>query len=115
MSHAQFVVTPPVGEVHSLFTAATGCPFHVEVSWSQWKPLDPDSVFCFIPYIRPCHQKILMETGNSSRNPCAFLRQLLRPHGFGIEYYRNKWTLKELKADSKTVGKKEGTVVEWGG
>jgi len=115
MAHAQFVVTPPLEDVNSLFTAATGCPLHVEVTWLHWIPVSPDSVLCFVPYIRPCHQKILMETANNQRNPCAFLRQLLRPHGFVIEYYRNKWTLKELKEELKTVSKKDGAVIEWSG
>lgn len=115
MAHAQFVMVPPIGEVHSFFTAATGCLFHVEVSWQRWLPLDPDSVLSFMAYIRPCHQKLLMETANGDRNACAFLRQLLRPYGFGIEYYRNVWKVKELKGESKTVEKKEGTTVEWGG
>ena len=115
MAHAQFVATPPLEDVEYLFTAATGCALHVEVTWSQWKPIDPDNVFCFLSYIRPCHQKILMETANLLRNPCALLRQLLRPHGFGIEFYRNKWTLKELKEELKTVSKKEGTTIEWDG
>jgi hypothetical protein len=56
-----------------------------------------------------------METANGERNACAFLRQLLRPYGFGIEFYQNVWKVKELKDASKTVGKKEGTTVEWGG
>jgi len=56
-----------------------------------------------------------METANGDRNACAFLRQLLRPYGFGIEYYRNVWKVKELKGELKTVEKKEGKTVEWSG
>jgi hypothetical protein len=56
-----------------------------------------------------------METADGVRDPCAFLRQLLRPYGFLIEFYRGRWTLKENKEVAKTVSKKEGTTVTWAG
>ena len=115
MSHAQFVSVPPIEEVHTFFTAATGCMCTVDASWSKWLPLDPDDIFVFLPYVRQCHQKLLMETADGSRDPCAFMRQLLRPHGLLIEFYRNKWTLIENKEAVKTVMKKEGRIVSWSG
>lgn len=115
MSHAQFVVIPPLEEIHTFVTAATGGPCIVDATWRKWLPLDPDCVFAFLPYIRPCHQKLLMETADGVRDPCAFLRQLLRPYGFLIEFYRGRWTLKENKEVAKTVSKKEGTTVTWAG
>jgi len=115
MSHAQFIDLPPLEEINNFFTAATGCPCKVDVTWTKWLPLDPDDIFYFVSYIRPCHQKLLMETADGVRDPCAFLRQLLRPYGFRIEFYRNKWTLIDNKVESKTVGKKEGGIITWAG
>ena len=115
MTFSQFVEIPPLEDVNSFFTAATGCPFKLDVQWSKWLQLDPDDVLCFVPYIRKCHQKIIIETLNKLRDPCALLRQLLRPYGYCIDFYRKKYTLVEIKEDLKTVGKKEGATVTWSG
>ena len=115
MAHAQFVDIPPLEDIYTFFTAATGCPFMMEAEWTRWLPIDPDDVLCFVSYVRPCHQRIMLETANGDRDPCAFLRQLLRPYGYCIVLYRKRWLLKELKEESKTVVKKEGATVNWAG
>ena len=115
MAYVQFKAIPPLEDIKELFKAATGCAFQVEMSWARWTPLDPDDVFCFQPYIRPCHVTILLETANGIRNACALLRQLLRPHGYGIVRHQGKelWSLHELKENAKLVGKKAGAVIHW--
>jgi len=115
MYHAQFVTLPPLEDVHTLFTAATGCACQEEMSWKKWLPLDPDHIFNFMAYIRPCHQKLLMETANQQRDPTAFLRQLLRPFKFNIDFTKGTWTLKKIKELPNTVHKMEGTTVTWSG
>ena len=114
--HAQFSEIPPLDEVKTLFTTATGCNFILEVEWKSWLDIDPDDLFEFMPYIRPCHQKLLMDTANGEqKSPCAFLRQLLRPHGYTIHHGRINYSLQEIKEGSKTVDKKVGKTVTWMG
>lgn len=114
MHYAQFKVIPPLDEIKELFTAATGVTFHMEASWTTWQPLDADDMLIFRPYIRKCHQKILMETVNGiHKDPCSFLRQLVRPHGFLIVYAGKRYTLTEAKEEVKVVEKKAGTTVDW--
>ena len=110
---AQFVVVPPLGKVGGLFFVVTGKVMTVEVGWSRWMDVSACMFDVFRPYIRPSHQKILTETiAGVQRNPCALLRQLLRPHGLRIEATSNGWILKEANA-GKGVVKKEGTTVVW--
>jgi hypothetical protein len=115
MAFVQFKAIPSLDDIKELFKATTGCVFQVEMSWTRWITVDPDDVLCFQPYIRPCHMAILLETANGDRNACALLRQLLRPHGFGIVRQQGKeiWSLLELKENAKLVGKKAGTVIQW--
>jgi hypothetical protein len=115
MTYVQFKAIPPIEDSRELFKVATGCVFQVEMTWTRWIPVDPDDVISFHPYIRPCHIAILMETANGERNACSLLRQLLRPHGYGIMRQQGKtlWTLHELKENANTVGKKAGTVITW--
>lgn len=115
MSFAQFRELPPLCDIHELFMMATGNPFQPETTWSDWKTMDADDILCFQPYIRPSHQKILVETASGVRNPCALLRQLIRPYGFCIETHKTYWVLKEMKLGSTAVNKKVGTTVEWHG
>ena len=114
--HAQFTTVPPLEMVQSFFKTATGIPFKLDATWASWLSIEPDDIFEFMSYIRPCHRKLLMETADGNQpNPCSFLRQLLRPHGFGIRLSKKKYIVEELKEDSKTVGKKPGATVVWGG
>ena len=86
MKYTQFKQIPPLALIQALFTECTGMAFLAGVSWIEWKkPSDPFLYLDFEPYIRKCHQKILKDTVDEKQNPCAFLRQLLRPHGFTIE------------------------------
>ena len=110
---AQFTAIPPFDDVRELFTLCTAHAFQLGISWSSWRPVDPNDVLCMQSYFRPCHQKILLETAQGTRSPCALLRQLLRPHGYAIQLSGTLWTLTELKEDIKTVGKKGGTTVVW--
>lgn len=113
MSFAQFREVPPLHDISELFVLATGSKFQPEITWVEWKTVDVDEVLCFLPYIRPSHQKLILETTSGERNPCALLRQLIRPYGFCIETHKTFWVLKELKFDPKTVTKKVGITVEW--
>jgi len=115
MSFAQFRELPPLCDVCELFVMATGNLFQPEITWSEWKTVDTDDILCFQPYIRPSHQKIILETASGLRNPCALLRQLIRPYGFCIETHKTFWVLKEMKLDSAPVTKKVGATVEWNG
>jgi hypothetical protein len=110
MRFAHFVTIPPLEDVKGLFTATTSRPFGIGVSWTTWGTLDPDHILEFQPYIRPCHQRILMETVNDAQSPCAFLRQLLKPHGFNIINRKGEYTLDVLKGKTH-VNKKEGITV----
>jgi hypothetical protein len=113
MSFAQFRDLPPLHDIHEFFMMATGSKFQPEVTWSSWQHVDVDDILCFQPYIRPSHQKIILETAAGERNPCALLRQLIRPYGFCIETHRTFWVLKEMKMDVAPVTKKAGTTVDW--
>ena len=113
MSFAQFRELPLLHDIHEFFMMATGSPFQPEITWSVWKHVDVDDILCFQPYIRPSHQKIIMETASGERNPCALLRQLIRPYGFCIETHKTFWVLKEIKLDPKAVTKKVGLTVKW--
>lgn len=114
--HAQFTTVPPLETVEHFFKIVTGIPFKLDATWVSWLTAEPDDVFEFLSYIRPCHRKLLMETADGVQpNPCSFLRQLLRPHGFAIRLSKKRYIVEELKEDSKTVGKKPGTTVVWEG
>ena len=111
---AQFVDLPPLDMIKELFAAATGLIFCEGVSWRVWQVLDPSDLYMFRPYIRKCHQQLLMETANGIQsNACSFLRQLLRPYGFSIKLFKKIYHVCELKEEAKTVGKKDGATVVW--
>lgn len=96
---AQFILVPPIQRVAALFSIATTRPLDPEVTWTAWH-LIPDTVLeGFRQYIRPCHHKLLNET-LAGKSPLAFLRQLLRPHGYRIEATVGGWRL-----TSETAGK----------
>ena len=114
MQHAQFISLPPLVDIQELFVKATGLPFQTNVSWSLWLPVDIDEIIIFRPYIRPCHQKLIMDTINGiQKNVCSLLRQLLRPYSFSIIKKKNFYTLVEMKENAKVVGKKSGVTVVW--
>jgi hypothetical protein len=114
MQHAQFISLPPLADIRELFVMVTGLPFQTNVSWAQWLPVDIDDILIFKPYIRPCHQKLLMDTINGvQKNVCSFLRQLLRPYGFSIVKRKEFYTLVEIKENTKLVSKKSGATVVW--
>ena len=111
---AQFVEMPPLEMVTEFFTTVTGLPLQLDVSWTRWIAYDVDELYVFKPYIRKCHQKLLLETANGvQKNVCSFLRQLLRPYGYCIVLSKGIYSLCENKDESKTVGKKDGKVVVW--
>jgi hypothetical protein len=114
--HAQFVELPPLEDIIELYKTATGGKFHLEETWRTWNIVHPDDLYVFQSYIRPCHRKLLNDTANGIQTtPCSFLRQLLRPYNYSIVYDKNTYSLQEFKAGVKTVVKKDGVVVEWGG
>lgn len=92
---AQFCAIPPLAKVETLFVAATATQFHSGSAWSEWQPVSPDLLEQFRPYIRPSHQRLLNLTVSGEHpTPCAFLRQLLRPHGYKIESSGHGWLLR---------------------
>lgn len=92
---AQFCALPPLTKVETLFVAATATQLSAGASWSEWKTVFPEQLEQFRPYIRPSHQRLLNLTLNGENvTPCAFLRQLLRPHGYRIESATRGWILR---------------------
>ena len=111
---AQFVEVPPLDMIKELFTLATGLPFRNDASWIKWQKIDPSDIYVFRPYIRKCHQQLLMETANGiQKNACSFLRQLFRPYKLSIKIVKKIYHLCEMKEEVHTVGKKEGATVVW--
>jgi len=109
---SQFTSLPPFPYIEELFRKATGRILSVYTTWQSWLPVEPDEYFVFQPYIRPCHQQILMETINGFQpNPCSLLRQLLRPYGLMIQKKKNEY--KVCTHSDSTIGKKEGTTIIW--
>ena len=109
MRYTQFRTIPPLSDVQELFCKVTGVKFFAESTWFEWIRSDlmsPDDYLHFIEYIRPSHRKILLDTVNGNqKNPCSFLRQLLRPHGYTIVFEptccKGAYTLR-LVSDIKT-------------
>jgi hypothetical protein len=92
---AQFCAIPPLAKVEALFAAATATQLNSGATWPEWHPLTAEQLEQFRPYIRPSHQRLLNSTINGENaTPCAFLRQLLRPHGYKIESAARHWTLR---------------------
>jgi hypothetical protein len=95
---SQFVQVPPLENIQGLFTAVTGCTFEPLVTWSSWRHQGSDKYSWLEAYIRPCHQKILLETkAGIQKTPCALLRQLLRPYDYHISAKNGIWTLTQGK------------------
>jgi hypothetical protein len=93
---AQFVIVPPIGRIRKLFETATGSKFVNDVCWKSWQPVQATDYEWLYDFIRPSHQKLLVETIECVQDtPCSLLRQLLRPHDFRIERTSYGWTLKE--------------------
>lgn len=108
---AQFVVVPPLSRVASLFKAATGQVLGPDMSWPSWLDVSAAEIEAMRPYIRTCHQKILNET-LAGKCPCAFLRQILRPHGYRIETVKSGWALKS-GPPTKGICVKIGKEIDW--
>jgi hypothetical protein len=112
--YSQFTSQPPFSYIEELFLKATGRKLSVYTVWRIWLPVDSDEYFIFQPYIRPCHQQILIETINGFQpNPCSLLRQLLRPYGLMIQKRRDEY--KVCTHSVPTVGKKAGATIIWSG
>ena len=92
---AQFVVLPPLSRIESLFIKITNCKFVEEAVWKTWKSQPEEEYAWLYEYIRPSHQKLLIETIIGTQpNPCSLLRQLLRPYNYRIERMAYGWILK---------------------
>jgi len=118
MQHAQFRMIPPLIKVKELFVEATGQTFHVGATWTVWvSPVNSALYETFRPYIRPSHNALLNSviTAGPSAHPTAFLRQLLRPHGYKIETTSTGWILREkAEADSPVVKVHTSSVkIDW--
>jgi hypothetical protein len=98
---AQFVVVPPLSRISLLFEKVTACRFIKENVWKSWTPGIITDYDWLYEFIRPSHQKLLIETIEGIHvNPCSLLRQLLRPHDYRIERTTYGWTLKEGRKSS---------------
>jgi hypothetical protein len=112
---AQFSVSPDIAVVRLFIKEVTGCPCEPDSSWSAWLPGNPTTIDECLQKIRswyrPCHLKILNETeGGLHSNPCALIRQLLRPHGLTIQYRNKIWKIVKSKKGVTTGDEK---VVDW--
>jgi hypothetical protein len=93
---AQFVIVPPLSRIKLLFEKVTSCRFANECVWKSWTPATATDYEWLYEYIRPSHQKLLIETIDGTQDiPCSLLRQLLRHHDYRIERTNYGWTLKE--------------------
>ena len=95
---SQFSVIPDLAIVSEFIKEVTGCTSLLDSVWSSWLPGDPNRIAEYLQKIRgwyrPCHLKILNETEDGlQRNPCALIRQLIRPHGLIILYQNKKWKI----------------------
>jgi hypothetical protein len=112
--YAQFAAVPPLPKISTLFRKCTNRPFEPGVTWEKWMAVESSEFELFRPYIRPCHQQILNEASKGQETPCAFLRQLLRPHGYRIKMLRkNSWTLLKGKEEERGVKLRNGKTIIW--
>ena len=105
---------PPLQKVKDLFVLVTGKPFYAGVLWTAWIPTADRTPFeVFRPYIRPSHQTLLNAV-IAGAYPTAFLRQLLRPHGFKIQTTETGWCLVETAPEPKAVTViRKPVILEW--
>lgn len=115
--HAQFSVIPSGSKVASFFLLLTGQSMVPGAIWYSWNNVDNAAFELFRDYIRPSHHALLNAViSGDAANPCAFLRQLLRPHKFNIHASDGKWTLCTISSNRppKVVQhRKTDVTVEW--
>jgi hypothetical protein len=110
---AQFSVIPSRHRVEEVFSQATGLKLVEGAIWTQWHDICGSDLSTLKSYIRPCHQRILMETmAGQQSTPCALLRQLLRPHGWRIHSKRGHFIL-EKEQEGKGVVLRAGKTLIW--
>jgi hypothetical protein len=115
--HAQFSVIPSGSKVASFFLLLTGQSMVPGAIWYSWNNVDNAAFELFRDYIRPSHHALLNAViSGDAANPCAFLRQLLRPHKLNIHASDGKWTLCTISSNRppKVVQhRKTDVTVEW--
>jgi hypothetical protein len=113
---AQFVVVPAIDRIRRLFELATGAKFTNDACWKSWTPIQTAEYEWLYDFIRPCHQKLLIETVEGvQENPCSLIRQLLRPHEYRIERTPYGWVLKEGRKameSGQTISVRKG-IMTW--
>lgn len=112
---AQFAVVPIISRIKALFEAATHVKFVKEACWTTWQPVKVSDYEWLYDFIRPSHQKLLIETVEGiQKNPCSLLRQLLRPHDYRIDRTANGWILKEGRksTSSQSITVRKG-IMTW--
>jgi hypothetical protein len=113
---AQFSEPPPLDTIGIFIKEVTGCICEIDATWSSWSPGNPEVIdeclSSFRKHYRPCHLKILDETeAGMHSNPCALIRQLLRPHGLTVQFRNKTWKIiRKLKGGVIDV---VDTVVDW--
>jgi hypothetical protein len=111
---AQFIQTPPLERVKQFFILVTGQPFEPLVTWSTWAPIDPKQMQWMTVYIRPCHQKVLQDViSGTAPNPCALLRQLLRPYDYYVDASKGSWTLRLGKPQKGVRVEEKEEIIQW--
>ena len=108
---SQFVVIPPLKLVEKIFQCCTEKPLEAGVTWIQINEPDAQSMQIIRKYIRNSHAK-LWEQFAQGFGALAFLRQILRPHGFSIKKAEPGYKL-ILLAANETVIIRSGQTIEW--
>jgi hypothetical protein len=110
---AQFTKIPPLETIAIFFKEVTGLDLAQDVAWTSWVSSDTSgSLEVLKGFYRPCHLKILNDTeAGLHMNPCALLRQLLRPHNLNIEYRNKTWKI--IRSTTTILVEDVLTQVDW--
>jgi len=110
MPYAQFMAIPPLELVSAIFVWYTACCLEAGAHWSVFKEGIPPELHLIKSYIRPSHNKLLKDC-EAGEVPLAFLRQILRPHGFCIKTVSHGW---RVDTDTTSPVKiRKGTEIMW--
>lgn len=108
---AQFTKIPPLETIAIFFKEVTGLDLAQDVAWTKWNA-GTETLDTLRGFYRPCHLKILNDTeAGLHLNPCALLRQLLRPHNLNIEYRNKTWKI--IRSTTTILVEDVLTQVDW--
>jgi len=112
MPYAQFMAIPPLLLVKAIFAWYADCSLEIGSHWSFLKSGIAPGLSVIKPYIRPSHSKLLLACEGGGC-PLAFLRQILRPHGFTIKTLRHGYRVEGIDTETTPVKRIAGTDVTW--